>query len=308
MTTPLAKLLGKRKGNESNKKETVKVIKKDNATITITFGDQAENHVGMEKLGNGLAEKGFTVEELKEIKKNLEKNFEIECELIDLNVGLKDTDIKGENACILIVRNGVNLFLNEKFSLEQINKELVDLDWDSKAKMYGRIVQKHARHNLCFADYSQEPNYEIGKGRIVCYSDLPCLSLIRDKIGELNNKAKNLFAEGNLYYDVRNCGIGYHGDAERKIVVALRLGMSMPLHYQWFCGGSPVGTKIELILNNGDLYIMSEKATGFDWKKKKIPTLRHAAGCPKYTTVPVPKSKGKKEEKKEKEKKKKKKE
>ena len=31
-----------------------------------------------------------------------------------------------------------------------------------------------------------------------------------------------------------------------------------------------------LDLNPGDLYIMSEKAVGTDWKKKIIPTLRHA--------------------------------
>lgn len=30
---------------------------------------------------------------------------------------------------------------------------------------------------------------------------------------------------------------------------------------------------------------MSEKATGYDWKLKKIPTLRHAAGAEKYLTI-----------------------
>jgi hypothetical protein len=30
---------------------------------------------------------------------------------------------------------------------------------------------------------------------------------------------------------------------------------------------------------------MSEKATGFDWKSKSKYTLRHAAGCEKYTNV-----------------------
>lgn len=38
----------------------------------------------------------------------------------------------------------------------------------------------------------------------------------------------------------------------------------------------------EVILNNGDIYIMSEKAVGTDWKKKNTLTLRHAAGAPKY--------------------------
>jgi hypothetical protein len=36
-------------------------------------------------------------------------------------------------------------------------------------------------------------------------------------------------------------------------------------------------------LNGGDLYVMSEKTTGRDWKTKSIYTLRHAAGCEKYT-------------------------
>ena len=39
--------------------------------------------------------------------------------------------------------------------------------------------------------------------------------------------------------------------------------------------------------NPPDMYIMSEKAVGFDWKKKKMLTLRHTAGkdtC-KYSRV-----------------------
>jgi hypothetical protein len=30
---------------------------------------------------------------------------------------------------------------------------------------------------------------------------------------------------------------------------------------------------------------MSEKSTGFDWKKRSKYTLRHAAGCKKYLTI-----------------------
>jgi hypothetical protein len=40
-----------------------------------------------------------------------------------------------------------------------------------------------------------------------------------------------------------------------------------------------------LTLQAGDLYIMSDKATGNDWKKSSILTLRHAAGAAKYTTI-----------------------
>ena len=37
-------------------------------------------------------------------------------------------------------------------------------------------------------------------------------------------KCTNMVAEGNYYYDLKKCGIGFHGDAERKKVVAIRVG------------------------------------------------------------------------------------
>ena len=94
-----------------------------------------------------------------------------------------------------------------------------------------------------------------------------------------------LAAEGNYYFDVTKCGIGFHGDSERKKVVGVRFGASMPLHYQWFQDGSPVGRRQIINLHCGDLYVMSEKATGHDWKRRSQLTLRHAAGCSKFTTI-----------------------
>jgi len=45
------------------------------------------------------------------------------------------------------------------------------------------------------------------------------------------------------------------------------------------------GEKISIPLKSGDIYIMSEKATGNDWKKTTIATLRHATGCKKFVTL-----------------------
>jgi hypothetical protein len=40
---------------------------------------------------------------------------------------------------------------------------------------------------------------------------------------------------------------------------------------------------VDITLNAGDVYLMSEKAVGTDWRHTKdgILTLRHAAGCAK---------------------------
>ena len=76
----------------------------------------------------------------------------------------------------------------------------------------------------------------------------------------------------------KKCGIGFHGDSERKKVIACSLGASRPIHWQWYERSKPIGERIKFTLHNGDMYIMSEKTTGFDWKKRIIATLRHAAG------------------------------
>lgn len=45
-----------------------------------------------------------------------------------------------------------------------------------------------------------------------------------------------------------------------------------------FYQSKPIGPRMEIRLQPGDIYIMSEKAVGHDWKLRKVPTLRHAAG------------------------------
>jgi hypothetical protein len=63
------------------------------------------------------------------------------------------------------------------------------------------------------------------------------------------------------------------------------MGETMPIYFKWFQNSQPVGEPFEVVLNDGDMYIMSEKAVGFDWLKKKIPTLRHSTGCSKFTGI-----------------------
>ena len=82
-----------------------------------------------------------------------------------------------------------------------------------------------------------------------------------------------------MYYDIKKCYIGFHGDTERKIVMAVRLGATIPIHYRWYQEGKPIeGKEWSININDGDMYIMSDKAVGTDWKRRKIKTLRHAAG------------------------------
>jgi hypothetical protein len=105
---------------------------------------------------------------------------------------------------------------------------------------------------------------------VKAFSDLPALNIIHKALpGVLGYKADNLFAEGNHYYGPTS-NINYHGDGERKKVVCLCLGRSTVLQYQW---RAPIPNNAvqqvpaaTLQCHHGDIYIMSEKATGYDWK------------------------------------------
>ncbi|XWV24736.1 hypothetical protein QJ856_gp1047 [Tupanvirus deep ocean] len=251
-------------------------------TITITFCEIAENHVGMEKLGIPT-EVGFVLGDLLCAKKWFDERGAT-TELLDLNYPIENINIyPDDEAFLLIIREGVNyLFDNE--NANDLFDELISLNWDSKALMYGRVVNKNARHNLCFSNNNQDPNYESGKGRVISFNSVPLLKKIKNRLKQvLGDSGSGLVAEGNYYYDVSKCGIGYHGDSERKKVIGVRIGATIPLVYQWHHKGQSIGQKMIFELNHGDIYIMSEKATGNDWKKKNLFTLRHAAGCAKYT-------------------------
>ena len=56
----------------------------------------------------------------------------------------------------------------------------------------------------------------------------------------------SLECEGNRYNDISKNGIGWHGDAERKKVIALRLGESMPICFYWFKQSKPIGSKFTI--------------------------------------------------------------
>ena len=239
-------------------------------TISLTFAESVENHKGMEIVGN-ISENGFQIDELELLAKKF--NGEINY-LNQLPIG--DTPDQDE-AAIVVFRDG----LKKIFNIDQNDmiKEQDNLPKDKKCYMYGRVVEKKARHNLCFADFDQEAEYEKGKGTVVNFNRVDLMNSLRKQMYEkFGESFKELYAEGNYYYDINKTYIGFHGDTERKKVICARLGESFPIHYQWYYKYDKVGNLMTFDINGGDIYIMSEKAVGHDWKKRNICTLRHAAG------------------------------
>jgi len=252
-------------------------------TITLTFCERGENHIGNQMIGTEIS-KGLSAAHVRNLAEKFKDN---QCELIELNTMLEEP-LEAEDACVFVLRNALDMFLEEDSSV--LLHTLLDLEWDSKvfSRRHKRVINKHARSNLIFAENSQTPCYEDGKGTVVSYKSIPLLEKLKDAIlFQLfdNNMAENVspIAEGNLYLHNKIHGIGWHGDSERKIVVGVRLGGEMPLKFAWFHRHRAVSKSYELMLSHGDVYVMSEKAVGSDWKRSSHYTLRHCAGAISYT-------------------------
>lgn len=277
------------------------VLKPFRGTMTLTFGEVAESHVGMEKIGK-MDAKGFTYDELVRAQAYFESKG-CETMLVHLNDYLpqgepKDVIEKSQlkkarehpsyQAWILVARNGIKCLTGDDKG-KNILTEMLLFRWDTKLynERRGIVQNKLARHNLNFSDTKQVADFEQGKGTTIPWREVPILSGIKSKlINAFGDSAKTLKCEGNMYYAPGKTGIGYHGDTERRKVIGLRLGRSMSIHYNWYYNNSPRGKNVSILLNEGDIYCMSEKTVGTDWLSapKKQYTLRHAAGAEKYTT------------------------
>eukprot|EP00051_Salpingoeca_urceolata_P015971 m.210087 g.210087 ORF g.210087 m.210087 type:complete len:271 (+) comp18553_c0_seq5:109-921(+) len=236
--------------------------------FTSTFGDVAENHAGMQKIGR-LARSGKTTDEIRAAAALFERAG-LRARVITLRRGDKE-------AVVLVVNGAVRHLAG--VPPDAVLAELEALPWDTQALMRGRVVNKHMRHNVTFDQAAQAPDYAAGKGTVVAWDSVPHLCRLREQLPTFfGPKAAGLVAEGNKYPDPSASGIGFHGDGERRTVIAARIGEPLPLHFQWHQDSKPIGPRVEINLRSGDLYAMSDKAVGHDWLKKSIPTLRHAAG------------------------------
>ena len=217
--------------------------------FTVTFGDRAENEYGMQMIGTPAAN-GLSVAHLETIA----SEFGDAAKIIDLTQLLGGASVAAPKAAVLVVKNGVSLLLGGG---QDVLSELRAMPKYNTSLSYGRVVNKHARHNNCVGDFNQTPNIAAGRGTVVNFQDYPHTDRLRKELGHLMNAPTPLVGELNHYFNANTCGIGWHGDAERKLVAGARFGPGangMPLKLQWFHKGVPVGAEVRIELNDADIY------------------------------------------------------
>jgi hypothetical protein len=244
----------------------------------ITFGGAAILHVGGAKLGTARAE-GFSVAELRTVA----AAHPGAAELVMISDVLPETDRAANEAAVLILRGGARLLGADPDELlrEQRGVSYDRKYWDVRRRA---ALNKRARYNIVFGSDGQAHNEDYTEPTVQAFAGVPRLAEVRDRLPEiLGPKAADLNAEGNHYFEPKS-GIGFHGDAERRIVVCCSLGGASTLRFHWRLPGSSAHTlpAVDLRIGHGNLYCMSEKATGWDWKFRSKTRVVHAAGAAKY--------------------------
>ena len=306
---------------EMSDEEIKKLMETERFSLTCAPG--GENNRGMEIIGRmPIKGEGFTAEDIKGLGPYFKTRavYQENCnpvEVLDLNalsLDLKiDSLVNEDRARVLLLRDWAGVWCGGQGWTNQVYRELASRRWDAEyldpnkyrteikdgkeVKVRGKRLNKLARTNLCFvADREQEPAVYEGKGTIYDLKKLEALNKGVEKLKEQiamglieigsKTKVEINVVEGNRYYNLKKTGIGFHGDTERVVVICISIGCdNYPMRWQWFKAGMPVGEPIDVILNCGDVYIMSEKAVGAEWKKSSIYTLRHSAGAEKYRSL-----------------------
>lgn len=251
-----------------------------------TFSGAVENHAGMQELG--ARREALTYKELLKMKAHLEQSGAT-VKLVDLS---KESGT-GVDGWVLHAKGGLGALKVSADSLHAELNALGEAGVDKKANMRGRVVNKRARWNFTCTEGPHQPaDYEKKMGTVYAFDELPVLEQVRAALDQMGTaldmvKIKKLLAEANVYFDL-NTGIGFHGDTERNIVIGVNMGKSRVLQFQAFERTLPIGKRVTLTLDHGDVYAMcggkdgKGGANGSNWKKSVVGTYRHRAGYPQW--------------------------
>lgn len=248
--------------------------------FTLSLAECAETMYTMKAIGT-MASEGLSAARLYAISQELGETSQV-IDLAPLLDGFGFQNVP--EAMVLVAYGAVNTLLRDQGADVDVLSELRSMPMDTTALNVGRsrVNDMHSFHGNCVADYDRSPDIINGIFTVTDFKHYPRTNALRTELARLMGVTPaTLLGETNHYYDASKCGIGWHGDNERRLVTGVRLGPGADdflLKFQWFYHGEPVGSEARIQLNAGDIYFFSEKAVGTDSKKSSILTLRHAAG------------------------------
>ena len=261
---------------------------------SMVFCDCAFSQPGGHSKTNGvMAEEGFSADKLRRVCASLNE-IGIRARIVDLRA---DAESKGapastlermDEAVVLVIHDGANALTKDPQMANKMLKEHQGLAYDTTTLMYKKVCVARSRRNLYFAEEARPGDMANGQNTVVAWPTVPanvqCLRALTELLGTTDVNT----AVANYYPDPRKCGIGWHGDAERRQTIMVRLGSGSnrrPIHFMWCEKANKIVSPVTIPLQHGDVMVPCAKAVGTDYKTMSVPTVRHATGFPSGKSV-----------------------
>ena len=238
---------------------------------------------GSDSIGK-MAERGFSPTQLRALAASLTKRG-VPCDVFELTPHCTAPD--AEDACAIVIHAA--RLDHEGFPLADAMLEEVEaIQYDKFTFTYQAAKAAHSRHLVFVGDSLREPVPEEGTHTVLAWDSLPACELAARLVSR-ELRSWDLKVACALHYpDIDKCGISWHGDQERRQTVLFRLGKAQrPIHLRWMHENKPAGPVISIPLAHGDVFIPCAKAVGTDYKRRKVPTLRHATGYHSHGPHPL---------------------
>lgn len=186
-----------------------------------------------------IAERCYSETALQEIEGKFNEFANCETEMYDLS-DLIEEEIP---ASILVIKEAVQSFEDPT----KLLTELKELHWDKKPLSFNSTDVVPFINGMLDV-------FSVYLGSIVEEYDI---SITNHKV-----MPKNVFSVSQKHHPI-----------------FFQVGLEkLPLNFCWFQEGKAVAEPLTIELAEGDLVLMTEKAAGYDCRKKKIYTLRHGLG------------------------------
>jgi len=244
------------------------------------------------KIG-AMAKAGYPAGQLREVCASQTARG-IDAAIVDLRVeaaakGTPASEVKlMADAVVLVIRNGANALTNDPDMADKMLAEHQGLDYDEFTKPRKEVLTARSRRMLFFAEEGCPADMAKGLNTVIPWSSVPANAKCHHALKELLGTTDANYAVASHYFDTKEGGIGWHGDAERRQTIMVRLGAvsnTRPLHFVWCHKSKSISPPITIELQHGDVVVFSEKAMGTDWRCSSILTVKHGTGCPTGNSV-----------------------
>jgi hypothetical protein len=176
----------------------------------LTLGEQSEAHTGGRIYGKGLAERGYTVDELCVIRDALGEQA---C-VVHLTDALPAAAPRaGNEAAVLHIKGGIGLLTGSATFADEMLREQQAHPYDTRYwdPRRQQALNKRARYSIVFGDEATAPSADFKQSSVIAYRDVPRFQQLRALLPTFfGDKAADLESEGNHYHHSK-AGIGFHG-------------------------------------------------------------------------------------------------